>query len=57
MTKLTSKVPFLLADGKVNQKILDDFNAQNGTNYTLKNISEFYSGTIWKVLQNKKWNS
>lgn len=57
MTKLPSKIPFLLADGKVDQEKLDQFNSQNKTNYTLENISEFYSWIIWKVLQNKKWNS
>lgn len=57
MTKLPSKIPFLLADGKVDQEKLDQFNSQNNTNYTLENISEFYSWVIWKVLQNKKWNS
>ncbi len=57
MSKFNAKIPFLLADDRLDDKKIKIFNSQNGTNLNLSQIKDIYSWVIWKILKNKNWNS
>lgn len=57
MSKFNAKIPFLLADNRLDDKKIEIFNSHNGTNLNLSQIKDIYSWVIWKILKNKNWNS